>query len=250
MKWELKQSTANQNTLELYIYDDIQSGYYDWWSGQKVVSETSQDFFREQLEKYQNAQQINVYINSNGGDVMEAYGMTSLLQRHQAKVTCYVDGFAFSAAALFLAVADKVIMAKQATVLLHNMLSSCYGNAKDFRKMADDLDKLMEANRKLFLSRMNITEDELIDAMDKETIYTAQECLENGLCDEISGESNLDDIAKIAQLRENQIQMLIVRQKNLSSVLNQLKQHDIEHDQDPKVNPEENKLKAFFEKAF
>lgn len=249
MKWELKQSTATQNTLELYIYDDIQSGYYDWWNCQEVVSETSQDFFREQLGKYHDVQHINIYINSNGGDVMEAYGMTSLLQRHQAKVTCYVDGFAFSAAALFLAVADHVVMAKQATVLLHNMLSSCYGNANDFRKMADDLDKLMEANRQLFLSKMNITEDELIEAMDKETIYTAQECIENGLADEISGESNIDDIAKIAQIRENKIQMMIVRQKNLSSVLNQLKQQDIKYETDP-AKPEENKLKAFFEKAF
>ena len=248
MKWELKQQASNSSVLELYIYDEIKAySGYDWWEGKYIPSETSQDFFKNQLDQYPNVQEINVYINSNGGDVFEAYGMCSLLERHQAKVTCYVDGFAYSAAALFLCIADKVVMSKQATVLVHNMLTSIYGNASELRKAANDLDKLMEANRQLFLSKMNIDEETLIADMEKETIYTAQECIENGLADEIAGESNQDELVKVNQLRTNQLNMMINHHKQMNSVLNQLRQQGKE----PKQNKNnEYDLESFLGKAF
>jgi len=248
MKWELKQQANDSSILELYIYDEIKAyNGYDWWEGKYIPSETSQEFFKNQLDQYKNAKDIKVYINSNGGDVFEAYGMCSLLERHPATVTCYVDGFAYSAAALFLCVADKVIMSKQATVLVHNMLTSIYGNASDLRKAADDLDKLMEANRQLFLSRMNISEDDLIEAMNCETIYTAQECIENGLADEIAGEASASELIKVNQLRTKQLNMMISQHKQMNNVLNQLR---VQGPSEPDEQVNKFEFKSFFEKAF
>lgn len=237
---------ADSNSLELYIYDTIQSGYYTWF-GDKVESETSQDFFREQLEKYPNAQEIHVYINSNGGDVYEAYGMISLLERHSAKKICHIDGFACSAASLFLCIADKVIMSKQATVMIHNMSTYIYGNAEQLRKAADDLEVLMAGNRKLYLSKMNITEEELIEALNNETIYTAEQCLENGLADEIMGDSKIEDMEKISQLKIGQMKQMIEKEKQMAEVLNQLRAPKEPKEPD---EPKENTLLAFFKKTF
>ena len=47
--WELKQS-ANENTLDLYIYGDVEGDYYDWWEGW-IQSETSAKSFRDELAK-------------------------------------------------------------------------------------------------------------------------------------------------------------------------------------------------------
>lgn len=249
MKWKLKQQ-ANSNILELYIYDTIKSGYYDYFD-EKVTSETSQNYFREQLEQHPNANEIHIYINSNGGDVYEAYGMIGQLQRHPARKVCYVDGFACSAASLFLCIADHVVMAKQATVMIHNMAALCYGNADQLRKEADDLDVLMQANRQLYLNRMNIQEEELIQALNNETIYTAQQCLENGLANEIAGESNMEEMEKVSQIKIDNLQAMIDRQQQMVNVLNQIR--STQQGPEAPKNPEPqstNKLTAFYEKAF
>ena len=51
--------------------------------------------------------------------------------------------------------------------------------------MADDLDVLMESNRKIFLERSNLEEQQLIEMMEAETFLTPDQCLEYGLIDEV-----------------------------------------------------------------
>ena len=108
LKYYFKQE-AGSGTLDLYIYSDVCSDYYDLdehWNWIKVTSETSADYFRRQLEEHMGVTQINLYINSMGGSVLEGYGIYSQLKRHPAKKTCYVDGFACSIASIIACAAD------------------------------------------------------------------------------------------------------------------------------------------------
>ena len=68
--WEIKQASQG-NTIDLYIYGDVESDSYDWWTDEVIRSETSANFFREELSKYPNVSEINIYINSYGGSVFE-----------------------------------------------------------------------------------------------------------------------------------------------------------------------------------
>ena len=95
--WELKQS-AEPNSLDLYIYGDVEGDGYSWWTGETIQSETSANYFRDELAKYPNATQINIYINSYGGSVYEGTAIYNQLKRHSAFKTVYVDGFACSVA--------------------------------------------------------------------------------------------------------------------------------------------------------
>src|SRR5699024_6523406 len=72
---------------------------------------------------------------------------------------------------------------------IHNMRIACFGNAVELRKTADDLDKMMDGNREIYLQRSNgkITLEKLIELLDNETVLTANECVEYGFCDEIVG---------------------------------------------------------------
>ena len=69
-------------------------------------------------------------------------------------------------------------------------------NAKELRKTADDLDKIMEASIESYLSKINIDREELIELLDNETWLTAQECFDKGFCTEILPIS--DDIEQSA----------------------------------------------------
>lgn len=186
--WEIKQQADLPETLDLYIYSAVEGDGYDWWTGEKIESETSAEHFRQELDKHKDVKQINLYINSLGGSVMEGVGIYNQLRRHPANVTAYIDGFACSIASVIAMAADKVVMPKNSVMMIHNAWTFAVGNAKDLRKAADDLDVLNEASRQAYLVKAGdkLSEDKLIDMLDAETYLTAEQCIEYGLADEYS----------------------------------------------------------------
>lgn len=183
-----KQSSAHPNVLELYFYTDIEDDYVDWFSWKKVESKTSGEYVRKALAEAGNIDEIVLYINSYGGSVKEALGIYSQLRRHPAKVTAYVDGYAASAAAVILAAADHRIMGCNTVQMLHYPWATVSGNAAQLRSIADDLDVLGVASEQAFLERAGDKLDKktLQELMNAERYIDAQQCLELGLCDEVS----------------------------------------------------------------
>lgn len=179
----------NPDTLDLYIYDVVAPDDYNFWTDETVTSETSADFFRQKLAEYKDVKYINLYINSFGGSVKEGYGIVAELSRHPAYKTGHDDGFANSIASVIFQVCDKRIMRINSVQGIHNMMDICFGNAAEHRQCADNLDSMMEGNRQLYLQKAGgkITEEKLIELLDAESILTAKQCLEYGLCDEIVG---------------------------------------------------------------
>lgn len=170
------------DVISLFIYDEIYDGR-NWEKGK--LNESSADSIRQILEDNNNAKALNVYISSNGGDVFEAYKMISILQRFKGYKTAYIDGLAASAASLIPLVCDKIIMAKYSTLMIHNAWTFAIGNANELRQIANQMDKIMEGNRQLYMERFNESEDKLIELLNAETFLTAQECFKYGLCDQI-----------------------------------------------------------------
>lgn len=180
---------AATGAYELYLYDDVTArGRFDWSTWREVASETSAKYFREKLAEIPADSVINLYINSNGGDVKEGVGIYNQLKRHGATVNGYVDGNAYSVAFLILMACDHRVMNLGTSALIHEMWMEVSGNAKALRAYADDLDKLMESNRQIFLEACDyrISEEELIAMMEAETFLTPDECLEYGFIDEVN----------------------------------------------------------------
>jgi ATP-dependent protease ClpP protease subunit len=177
------------NSYDMYIYDDVTArGRFDWSTWKELESETSNKFFREKLAQIPGDATINLYINSNGGEVKEGVGIYNQLKRHGATVNGVVDGNAYSVAFLILMACDHRTMNLGTSALVHNMWTIVAGNANDLRKEADALDKLMESNRQIFLDACGgkITEEKLMELMDAETFLTPDECLEYGFIDEVN----------------------------------------------------------------
>lgn len=185
--WEIKQA-ASENTLDLFIYGDVEGDSYDWWTDEVIRSETSANFFREELAKYPNVTEINIYINSYGGSVFEGTAIYNQLKRHPAHKTVYVDGFACSIASVIAMAGNTVIMPKNALMMIHNMWMGTVGNAAELRKAADDLDVINAAGRQAYLQKAagNLSEETLIQMMDEETWLTAEQCIQYGLADQFA----------------------------------------------------------------
>lgn len=183
--WEFKQA-ASTDTLELYIYGDVEDVSIDYVNWVYVESENSAKYFREELSKHLDAKQINIFINSYGGSVFEGTAIYNQLKRHSAQKTVYIDGFACSVASVIAMAGDKIIMPKNTMMMIHNAMSISMGNSKELRKCADDLDVIMAGNRQAYLQKAGdkLSEEQLIGLLDNETWLTAEQCIEYGLADE------------------------------------------------------------------
>ena len=183
-----------KNIFKLFIYDTVtKKGTFDWSTWETVNSKTSAQYFADQLSQIPDNAEIELYINSNGGSVSEGVAIYNQLKRHPAQKTGYVDGIAYSVASLILQACDKRIMGLGTSMLVHEMWVEVAGNARMLRSAADDLDNWMKANRKVYMERSGMSEEELIALMGEERILTPEECLSMGFIDEISEKLSEDD---------------------------------------------------------
>lgn len=179
--YNIRNSAESSDELDIYIYSDIDNC---WWD----ESAMSANKFRKELEKHKDAKQINLYINSMGGSVSEGVTIYNQIRRHSAKVTAYIDGFACSIASVIPMAADEVVMGENTMLMIHNPWTVTWGNSKDLRKTAEDLDKVRDGCIiPAYKARCGdkLSDEKLIELLDNETFLTAAECLEYGLCDRI-----------------------------------------------------------------
>ncbi len=207
---------AGSDVHKLYIYDDVSEyGTFDWWTWEYTESETSAEYFRKALAEIPENATIELHINSYGGSVKEGIAIYNQLKQKKCKeIVAYVDGFAYSVASVIMQAADRRIMGLGTSLLIHNMWLSVAGNAKELRKAADDLDVLMESNRQIYMERVNITEDELIEMLDNETYLTPEKAVEMGFADEVGkAETPAPDITQQLQQQLAQMRREMTAQK-------------------------------------
>lgn len=185
--WIVKQQAKSPGTVELYIYGDIEGDGVDWWTGEKIESDTSAYHIRKEIEAFGDVRTVELHINSMGGSVFEANAIVNYLRRLKADTIAYVDAFACSAASAIACACDMVVMPRNSVMMIHNPWTVAIGNAKELRKAADDLDVLSEAFATVYLDKADgkLDEKRLTKLLDEETYLTAEQAYDLGLCDEI-----------------------------------------------------------------
>ncbi len=222
------QQAQDKNVTRLFIYDEITKyGDFDWETWSYTDADTSANHIRELLQNIPEGNELEIHINSNGGEVYEAVAIYNLLCQFKGKKTSYVDGVAHSAAFIIPFACDHRVMGKGTACLFHNMWTRVSGNARELRAAADMLDALMQSNRKIYLDRArNITEEEMIRLMDEETILTPDMCLEYGFCDEIAGYSaDMESQTETMQQQADRMEGYLQAQERFRQQLMQFKQN-------------------------
>lgn len=208
--WTAKQEA---NTLDIYLYDDIEGDTENWWTGEKQPSDTSANHIRKILEAAGNINAINIYINSYGGEVKEGLGIYNLLKRNKAYKTVYIDGFACSIASVIAMCGDKVIMGTNTLMMIHHAAMGAYGTSDELRKAANDVDVIDKASCSSYLEKAGnkLTEEMLNQLLDNQTWLTAEQCVQYGLADEIANKENKATAAanqRLEQAKQTMIALL------------------------------------------
>lgn len=179
---------------EVWIYEPIGE---DFWSGGGVTAKK----FQEELAGIK-AKQIDLHINSPGGQVFEGVTIYNLLKQHEATITTYIDGLAASIASVIALAGDKVVMAANALFMIHNPVGMVWGPAAEMRKMADVLDKIRSTMSTVYTGKTGKGEDEINGLLDAETWMTAAEAKEAGFIDEVADEMDLAACAKFVPVMQ------------------------------------------------
>ncbi len=226
------------NEATLNIYGEITS----WeWSPNDISSYT----LSKQLESIE-ANTINVYINSYGGEVAEGLAIYNALKRHKAKVITYVDGFACSIASVIFMAGDERIMSNSSLLMIHNAWAYTAGNANELRKMADDLDIMTQASINAYMLDVNITEEELKQLLDNETWLSPQLALEMNFCSSIVNEKNSDKASQ--SVKKSLFKMIFSFQDDdeKSDDKDDKDNEDDDLEKDDKKEPKESLMGSFF----
>lgn len=179
-RMEIKNQT--NNSADLYFYGDIVSIAYnpdDWWSWGDPEDRAPQDV-ADFLNELDGMTDVNVHINSGGGDVFAGIAIYNILKNNSANKTAYVEGLAASSASLIPFACNTVIIPSSAQLMIHNPWTCAQGNANDFRKMADTLDQVAQSLLNIYMenAKDGITEEQFKQMMDDETWMTGEQATE------------------------------------------------------------------------
>jgi ATP-dependent Clp endopeptidase proteolytic subunit ClpP len=132
---------------------------------------------------------LTIRINSPGGAVFDGLAIFNYLINSQLNVTVIIDGAALSIASVIAMAANKVVMAKNAMMMIHNPWVFLGGDANELRKQADVLDKIRSSLVSAYTMRTGMSDSEVSIMMDSETWMNAEEALELKFIDEIGEQS-------------------------------------------------------------
>lgn len=182
--------SKNRNPTRFWDYEEASDGQpavlrldgviaaESWWG-----DEVTPAMFRQELEAHPG--DIEVYINSPGGDVFAGSQIYTMLMEHKGNVTVKIEGIACSAASVIAMAGTRVLIAPTAYMMIHCASSWPYGNKHELRHEADVLDEIDKGIREAYHLKTGIRDSKLAEMMDDETWLSSRTALELGFVDGI-----------------------------------------------------------------
>ena len=133
--------------------------------------------------------EINLYINSPGGEVNAGLAIYDLIQACKAPVNIYCIGMAASMGAVILAGGQKGrrFLLPHSKVMIHEPLiaGGVGGSASSVKSTAESILKTKELLNGLLAKHTGKSMEEIDKATDHDNFLSAEEAVEFGLCDQV-----------------------------------------------------------------
>jgi ATP-dependent protease ClpP protease subunit len=170
-KWDTTIVAKENDNSTITIYDSI--GSEGWSEGvtAKRISAALRSI---------GAKDVEVLINSPGGDFFEGIAIYNLLREHPHKVTVKVIGLAASAASIIAMAGDERMVAKSGFLMIHNAWAVVIGNRHDLDGAASVLEEFDGAMAQLYADVSGMTKKAAAKMMDNETWMNGQSSIDAG----------------------------------------------------------------------
>lgn len=185
------------------IVSNNDSWIYDWFGWDYtapknvVLPETGED--------------IEVHINSGGGDVYAGSEIYTALRSYSGKVVVKIVGIAASAASVIAMAGDEVEISPTAQIMIHNVSSNVSGDHNALLHEAEVLEGFNKSIANAYIYKTGKALDDLLSLMNKTTWFDAESAVNQGFADKIMFAEKMKsamtpDVDKIAELVANKLE--------------------------------------------
>lgn len=171
---------------EIIIYEDVGEGMFGGFSAKRFAAE---------LRAVGGVKEIDLRINSYGGDVFDGVTIYNSLLAHPARITTHIDGVAASIASVIAMAGDEIRIAENAWMMIHNAWGAAVGYAEDMRQKAELLDSVTTKLAEIYMARTGQSERSVRSMMDAETWIDAQTALAKGFATHITDNQRIAALA-------------------------------------------------------
>lgn len=184
-------ATTDGQSAEITMYGDIYEQRPTDWYGNPVDGEfVLLSDFMEDLDQIASCKEINIRMNSYGGDAgvsITIHNRLRELARGGAKLTCVVDGVAMSGGSLIMCACDTVKVNPSSLVMIHKCWTFLFGgyNADEMRELAARNDAWDKAQISIYKRKTEMSDTVLSQMMADTTYMTGSEAMEKGFADEL-----------------------------------------------------------------
>ena len=128
---------------------------------------------------------INLYLNSDGGEVGCALAIVDLILKSPVPINTIIEGEACSAATLISIVGHKRFITENSHMLIHQVSGGMWGKMSEFEDEMKNIKTFNNKLIKLYKKHTNLGEDKLNRILKKDISWSSKTCLKHGLVDEI-----------------------------------------------------------------
>ncbi len=153
---------------------------YEWFE----MDATCPRDVENEIEKA-NGEDLDIIINSVGGDVFAGSEIYTMLMGYKGGVVVKIVGVAASAASIIAMAGEKILISPTAEMMIHNVTSRVSGDYRDFEHESNVLRDYNSTIANAYMIKTGMDKDELLAMMDEEIWLTPEKALEYKFVDEI-----------------------------------------------------------------
>lgn len=172
---------------------------YDWFG---IESVSPKDVSKALNDA--NGQDIEVEINSGGGDIFAGSEIYTAIRSYKGNVQINIVGLAASAASV-ISMAGKSKITPTGMFMIHNVSSGAQGDYRDMEHSAEILKTANQSIANAYKEKTGLTNDELLALMDKETWMSAEDAVKNKFVDGIMFNNQITNQKKLAFYNSTQV---------------------------------------------
>jgi ATP-dependent Clp protease, protease subunit len=140
-------TNLTSTTADFHIYGEIVGSEWSKWDGSEVAPQDVQSFIDENLA---GKSELNIYINSPGGEVFAGQAIISMLNRLPAKKIMHIDGVAASMASVIALSGDELVVPKNSFMMIHRPIGLAYGNVDKMQEQINVLNRINEGMKAVY----------------------------------------------------------------------------------------------------
>ena len=215
------------------IIDSDDQWIYDWFE----VEATSPKKVIDLINQAKNNEDLEVEINSGGGSVFAGSEIYTALKSYGGKVITKVVGLAASAASVITMAGDVILISPTGQIMIHNASGGFGGDYRDMEKGAEILKNVNATISNAYRLKTGLSNEELLEMMNKETWLTPQQALEKKFVDEIMF---TNDVKLVASFNNGMLPQEVINKMKMELI-------NKETPKEPENNIEAEKAKLLME---